>query len=252
MAFTRALTHTPDQAAYWDGQSMFADTVRTTQPASTLGCHKVTMVWTRATPAGTREDLCTCSLAVAKIVGGGLYSPFLTSELASLETGLDTYASDAAGSQDNDYTLSEFVWHEHRASHPPTESGSEKLDTAVRRTAKTIVGSVANARQPDQVSMSITIRTTSRKHWGRIYLPGMAQGSNDGTWGRILNAAVDNRALAMRNLVNTWNSASAQLGVWSWKKGAFLPITEVKVDNVWDIQRRRRAKQASYFKAYTS
>jgi hypothetical protein len=43
-----------------------------------------------------------------------------------------------------------------------------------------------------------------------------------------------------------------ELGVWSYPKQAFMPVWQVQVDNIVDIQRRRRAKQRSYAKLITS
>lgn len=252
MAFEHAISHIGAKEAYWATQSYFEDTFVKNTGAIDIACNKVTCVWTRQTPAGTREDVCTITFALAKIIGGGLYGSLAPSEMSSLETDMDTLFSTLATKQDSDYTLSEYVWHEHSTGHPATDKGYEVVGPAVRRTSKSITGTQTTARQPDQISSTISFRTASRKHWGRVYFPGLSTGQNDGNFGRIQAATVDVLATNWRTFAVAAEAKSAKSGVYSWKKGSFLALSEIRVDNVWDIQRRRRAKQQSYFKSFTA
>jgi hypothetical protein len=252
VAYPHVLTHTPATDGYWDGQSMFADTVRTQQGADTLGCNRVDVVWTRATPTGTTEDKMQFRMFIAKIVGGGLYSVFPLSELAALETPLDAFTTTLKNRMPNSVTLDSYAWFEHRASHGATSSGQEAVPPAVRRALKTGAGVGVSDRMPDQVASTISWRTTARKHWGRSYVPAMGLSTVDGGYGRLTNIAVNAIAGAAQTLVNALIPLNGQLGVFTWKYGAFLPVVEIKVDDVYDIQRRRRAKRVGYFKSYTA
>jgi hypothetical protein len=252
MAYLHQITRTPDSAAYWATQSMFADTVVTEQPVATLGADRVSLRFGRLVPAGAREDDMFISLTLAKIVGGGLYSTLLPAELASAETALGVWVSNWSGVASSGVSCVEYIWHELRANHNTTPKGSEAVGPAVRRTTIAVAGANASSRQPDQLAVTETFRTASRKHWGRIYVPGLALPSYDTTYGRITNTRCDSLATATRTLEASWSALSFQLGIWTWKYKAFLPLSELRVDNVADIIRRRRAKQATYFKSFTS
>lgn len=252
MAYLHALTHTPEVNDYWAGQSKFSDTFETTQDAATLGCNKVTVAYTRTTPVGTVEDRCVYSFALAKIVGGGLYSVLTLAELTTLETPLQIMITAIAAVQPSSYKAVELIWHEHRASHGPTEAGQETVPPAVKRTTIAITGSAGVDRTADQIASTCTLRTCSRKHWGRFYIPGIRAGRIDPATGRITSLGVNDLLTAVHDFQASAASASAQLGVWSWRHKAFMPISELRMDDVPDIQRRRRAKQVSYFKSYTS
>jgi hypothetical protein len=168
----------------------------------------------------------------------------------SVETALNSFLTSWASLSSNQYTCTAYVWHEHRANHPPSAKGYEVIGPAVRNTVKAVTGGVATSRMPDQVTPTLTFRTTSRKHWGRIYVPGLAFSTLDNTYGRLTNATADTLAAAGSSLHNSADAASVQLGVWTWGHQAFLPISQMACDNVVDIQRRRRAKRRSYVRIY--
>lgn len=120
----------------------------------------------------------------------------------------------------------------------------------MRRTAKSIVGTATGARLPDQCSCSVTFRTAGRTHWGRVYLPGFAATQTGTGYGRLVTATVDALATYFDTFQSSLNTSGLQLGVWTWAKGAFLPVRQVRVDDVVDIQRRRRAKQVAHYKQF--
>jgi len=252
MAYLHALTRTSAVAEYWAAQSKYTDTIETVQPAENLGCSRLSVVFTRTTPAGTRDDVMVFGIALADIVGGGLYGVLNATKMAACETALDAVWTDLKTIATNQVTLTQYRWHEHRANHPASEKGYETIGPATRLTNKSVAGSLANSRHADQVTPTVTWRTTSRKHWGRIYVPGISLAVSDTTYGRIGTAAVDQIANAWHVFEAACNTAAVQLGVWTWKYQAFLPLSELRVDNVWDIQRRRRAKQSNYAKAYVA
>lgn len=252
MAYTHGITHTAATSAYWATQSYFEDTLVTVSDPAALSCNSITTVLTRTTPAGTREDVATTTHHIAKVVGGGLYSALTAAEYSGIETLLDTMWTNLMLRRAASWTVSEYAWHEKRADHGTTENGSEAVGPAVRRTTKALVGNVSNSRLPDQNALTMSIRTASRKHWGRMYLPGFDSGHYDLAMGRPSNASVDSDAAAFHTYVAGLTSASCTLGVWTFKYKAFLDISELRMDNVPDIIRRRRPKQASYSKSYTS
>ena len=108
-----------------------------------------------------------------------------------------------------------------------------------------------------QVCSTLTLETAARAHWGRIYLPTYSVGTL-GTDGRPGNAYVDNVATAGRTLLSTLAGRgmhvvvpTTQVKVSSTEsvESRVLQMPHgVRVDNVLDIQRRRRLKNATYRK----
>lgn len=103
------------------------------------------------------------------------------------------------------------------------------------------VGSSA-AELPPQCAVSVTWETSARRHWGRIYLPGMINSLI--SHGRITSAnltvigdAIDAMGTAMRSAGN---------GIVVWDRAAWAPhdVTTFRIDDVVDVQRRRRFGQA--------
>jgi len=103
---------------------------------------------------------------------------------------------------------------------------------------------------PPQNACTVTLRTASRKHWGRFYLPLTATANMDGTAvGSIKQSVVDGLSSAAATLAShSPAGGGAKMVVWSKAMGTWQVITNVEVDNVSDIQRRRRLRHATYKK----
>lgn len=111
------------------------------------------------------------------------------------------------------------------------------------------VGAVSGHQAP-QVAMTTTDRTPYPRHWGRNYWPHPAGGLTTAD-GYILTSTVDAWA-------NTLHSAYAQLmgaeffpvvvvtQVDKVPTRGLLTVSEVQVDNVWDVVRRRRNKLTTH------
>jgi len=237
------IAHAGSTDGYWLAQGTVAGTVLQSQADPTqVGCAIATLHWSRVVPTGLREDLCACSFAIAKQSSSDRHVPAIT-DLATLEPFLVTFVGAMAPLQSSQYTWQDITWHFRVAS-------ALRDGPAVRRTAETTPGAASGARMPDQDSMTITLATPSRKHWGRVYYPGIAATYNDTTYGRITNAACATAANAADALASSCQTAGFSLGVWSKIGLAFLDVYGVHVDNVWDIQRRRRAKQRSFISTH--
>lgn len=253
--WTKQITHHGSRAAYWNVQPKEADTTVTEAAGDLPSCWRVQSRFVRTTPTGTREDIAMCTMHITKNAGGGARARGITSELSALETLLDTFWGSIAAQMTNQYTLSEYRWFNVAAGDPLSTHGYPLHGGPVRTTGKALTGSITLLRNPDQLSPTITFKTASRKHWGRIYLPGITQGMYEGTYGRLSNSGTDILALAARTLGNSLaghTNGIYELGVWSPRGLAWLDTLSIQVDNVPDVIRRRRAKQASYFKRYTA
>lgn len=241
----REITHTPGTAAYWEAQSAFSDAV--VQPAAgTLSASKCTLTWNRTTPAGTREDLATINLHMCIHVGAASYVRLTDTQKADAETPIKAFIDAWALNGVNQWTHQEIVWHD-------VTAGDTFYGPADRRTTYTKVGGNAGNRMPDQNAVTVTLRTASRKHWGRFYLGGLPTNGYDTVYGRPANAICDAYASATRTLALALNSLTAhtELVVYSHAHQAVMTVDEIRCDNVPDIIRRRRAKQSSYAKSFT-
>jgi hypothetical protein len=240
------ITFAPAEAGYWASQSHGSD-VTPHQATGLLGWSQVRLQFSRTVPTGYVEDLAQMSLSFSKIVGGGEYAYVPTAELSTIEGHLDTFYTNIKDNISSQYTLVAYVWHHYNADLPRDKSGRGlKPGPAVRTTIKALPGSVATSRAPDQLTSTITWRTTSRRHWGRVYIPGIAASKFDTTYGRLTTATVDDLSAAGLTLHTATQTAGYQLVVASQLHPGVLTPTQIEVDDVPDIQRRRRAKRPSY------
>jgi len=111
---------------------------------------------------------------------------------------------------------------------------------------------VGASNMAPQVCSSVTEETPSRRHWGRFYLPTLAAGALAN--GRVGTGTVDALANATSNAYNELFASDFQPVVVSTRanKGkvvhALQGVTGVRCDDVPDIIRRRRFKNALYHK----
>jgi hypothetical protein len=242
----RTITHTPATASYWAAQSKFSDTV--VQAASgSLSASRATINWSRSTPAGTQEDFASFTMHFCVHVGAGSYVQLDATQKADAETDLAVFVASLRGEMSNQFTHVNTTWHD-------VVAGDQFYGPADRITANGLTGQVATSRLPDQLAVNVTLRTSSRKHWGRFYIPGIASTKFDLTYGRPTSTVCDTLATATRTLGTSLmaNTAATELVVYSHQHQAVLSVDEIHCDNVADVIRRRRAKMVSYRKAFTS
>lgn len=126
---------------------------------------------------------------------------------------------------------------------------------AVRVTEVDVAGTSGSSTcLPPQCAVSVTKKCSSRKHWGRFYVPVQSGAFIDGT-GLLPSAQVTALATNTQTLFNSCRSSGYLPVVWSVQKPArpkrpsgTLPeqpakayeITRVQVDDVIDIIRSRR------------
>jgi hypothetical protein len=110
---------------------------------------------------------------------------------------------------------------------------------AVRSTTVDVPGTSAGTGLPPQTSISVTEETAIRKRWGRFYLPGWDVGQTTGV-GRVATACVDAVADAAEALYEAWYAAGMTPSVVRASDNNAQPVIKVRVDDVFDIVRRRR------------
>lgn len=212
----------------------------------TLEGRKVVLVFTRAAAGMPQSDVAQCAFHIVNITAEEPDPSWITADYTTCEARLDTWFTTIKAQMNTDWTLKEYRWY--RFGPLFKANGSPR-----RVTTKGTVATGTGARLPDQVAATITLKTVHRKSWGRVYVPGIgAQALGSG--GRWSNAITTNYANATGVLVNGLATDDFGLCVFSRKgttydsegkivtpAGAALGITQVQVDDVPDVQRRRRA-----------
>lgn len=249
MAKQKNLSYDSTYASYWEAQPVDVDANLTDVGGSSFGTSRVSLAFTRTPPAGLREDRAVTSIWVAKVVGGGLFTKIPVAEFSAMETKLDTFVTAAMARVHPTWICVEYAWHQYDASLPRDETGKgQKAGPAARVVVKNIPGASAGTRIPDQNANTITLRTVSRRHWGRSYWPPFTADQYVGATGRPGSTAVDVLANAFNTLHDGWQTDGYQIGTWSQFRWAFLTPKQIESDDSPDIIRRRRPKQTNYRK----
>jgi hypothetical protein len=245
MAWENRIVAPTAQLTYWGAQSLAVGTVLTDAGAANLGCNRCMMIFTRVTPTGTREDVMTLSFHIAK-TAGALFSAFTsTADLNAALAIVTNWWGTLKATSSAQVTCREVRWYQQFWS-------SDLTGPAIRIDADGRAGSVATSRMPDQIASTVTLKTASRRHWGRVYIPGITRADVDTTYGRLTSAKADAIALATETLKNALTAGGFELLVWSPTAHSALTIAEIHCDDVVDIVRRRRAKQTNYIKSYVA
>jgi hypothetical protein len=224
----------------------------------------VVVTFQRNTPAGTVEDMAQIGLNVVNITLGDIDGSWDDDDFNTVNTHLGTWLNSWQANASATHTAKEIRYYI-RSFNPDLPIGQPvtTLDPATQKpydrfqnsgTVERVypvnkIGSFVTDPSPYQVAMSVTFRTAQRRHWGRVYLPGCSS-SDTQQFGRFLNGAITSIADATAKL----HKEAGADGFWlmvpttqvdSRFHVALQTVTEVVVDDVPDVIRRRRPKQAS-------
>lgn len=215
--------------------------------AAALEWRRLQSVWSRTTPTGTSEDKAICTFDLINITSGTVDTSWTTTDYTTAEGIFDTMFTTIKAYQSTTHTLTQYRWYRQRfaaigGTNPFLDSGPPQ-----RVTSKSLAGTGSD-HLPYQVACAITEKTPFPRHWGRFYLPGVNGTllTTNGRWLMVggvndILAAVDTayEALSTAQLypvvpVTQVNKAPAR---------GLLGVTSLQVDDVPDVQRRRRPKQ---------
>jgi hypothetical protein len=117
---------------------------------------------------------------------------------------------------------------------PGTPSGDPfYIDTTIR------TGNSTGMRLPPQCAISVTEGTAMRRRWGRFYLPGFTVNSV-GPGGRVLGVTMNAIANAADVMYQQMSDTGREFAVLRQIDRTYQLVRELRVDDVWDIIRRRR------------
>lgn len=205
---------------------------------------------TRATPAGTSEDVAQFKLDLLNVTAGDPDPTWTSGDYTICNGAIQTMVSTLVAQTDPALTFSQVRYYRMKFNPIPDVS-RPFADTGPPLSVYTITSgqgtSSSTAHTPYQVATTATFRTAWAKHWGRIYLPCPALGNlgTQGRWGFAYQQLV---ADAVHDCLETMNGSDffAVVPVGQLEKQPFhalLGVSAVIVDDIPDVQRRRRPRQ---------
>lgn len=179
------------------------------------------------------------------LTGGELDQSWVAADFAAVEAAVEAFWTANLSSFATSCRLVEHRWY-------PFGAGVVAPNPPIRVTtlATPIVGTSTGVYVP-QVASNITLRTSLRRHWGRIYVPIVTAAFAPN--GQMGSAVVDNLAAAARTMLMVSPSAQGVVPVvWDRVRKLAFGVTAVEVDTVPDIQRRRRPRDPGYKKIFAA
>lgn len=110
-------------------------------------------------------------------------------------------------------------------------------------------GTSTSSALPPQCAVSVTFKTSARLHWGRFYIPGLTVAHIDDK-GR-LNQTDATTIADQTHVLTRRDQTGGVLVVFSRSRWAHYDPQEIQVDDIIDVQRRRRFS-SPHFRAVKS
>lgn len=216
---------------------------------------RLNLRYSRATPTGTSEDMAQFKVDVVNITGGAIDSTWTAGDFTAVEGALDTFTTALAARIESGHVLKEY--RAYRMMFNPDDPGvgnrSKTNGFAYSQSgppvwvkAKNVPGAFAPA-MPYQTACAVTLKTGWPRHWGRCYIPGVAIGLD--TYGRFGATGRQAIANAFFDLNDDLTGAGflPVVPITQVHNVAFhglLGVNQFVVDDIPDVIRRRRPKQA--------
>lgn len=177
--------------------------------------------------------------------GGALDTTWTTADYTAVESAVQAFWTALSGRISTDFRLSEHRWY---SFGPGVTKPNPPSRTTVLGTP--IVGA-SSALYPHQVSSTVTLRTSLRRHWGRFYVPATGMFGFAGGVGS--STTVDEFAGAARTMLTSPGTSQGVVPVvWDRNRHRAYGVTAIEADSIPDIIRRRRIRTANYKRVYTS
>lgn len=205
--------------------------------------------WTRDTPVGTVEDFAQFKIDLVNVTADELDVTWTSGDFASVRAAISTFEtailSQVVGSQ----RFADVKAYRMRfnpvldVARPFAETGPPVYVSALAN-AGTATGAMAY-----QVAPTVTLRTGWARHWGRCYMPCPSNNQLD-SYGRLNSTYRSTVGTAFKTMLGTLHDAGFYpvVPVGQLDKSPFhalLGVQAVVVDDVPDVQRRRRPKQTA-------
>jgi hypothetical protein len=180
---------------------------------------------------------------------GALDTSWIAADFAAAEAGLQTFWSSQLNSFSTDVRLVEHRWYPYGPGYHGSKSNPIP-PSRVTTLATPLVGTSASV-WVHQVCTNLTMRTTLRKHWGRVAMPLII--STYSNFGQATSGNVDTWATLWKTATMAGEASNGVVPViYDRVRHQVYGITAFEADSVPDIQRRRRPRDPGYKKILTS
>jgi len=219
---------------------------------------RVVLKFTRTAPSGATEDAAFLKFDIFLLGDDWIPETWSTGHYTQNETALNTWWTAVKPYVSANHTLAEYRWY--RMSFRNPMSVDHRFNDSGPPLRVTTVGTpgtdATSSYNPYQVAASITFKTGHRTHWGRVYLPGLAN-QRIGSTSRISTACCDALANATDTMLGTMLTNEDFLFIPSTQSDgvlapAMLSISAIQVDDVPDVIRSRRPRTTTYRKTLTA
>lgn len=232
------------------GLEAFYDYITEATAVQDVQWRYVVLRWSRSTPVGTVEDHAQIGINIVNITGGNIDTTWTTGDYTTCEGFLDEWVNVLAPYIHQSHTLVDYRWYVRQFAVPMT-AVKRFADTGppARITPKSTAMLGIGTCLPYQSAMSVTLRTPTPRHWGRFYLPGIPP-ANMAASSRLLSSVTVSLANNVAELADDLAGQDFQMVVPTTQVNRVLvpalqTVTSIQVDDVPDVIRRRRPKQAS-------
>lgn len=219
--------------------------------------------FTRATPVGTEEDVAVFTTNIVNVTNGQNDPTWTAGDYTAVEANIMELWSSIRPFVSSSHTLTRVDWYA-RSFNPEIPYGQDvrtvpgpgakqlnrfnRSGPPVHLTVINQAGTAAGVPEIYQAAMSVTFRTATRPHWGRVYLPGVTTDIVGGSFGRFNSGNVSATANAWAEFQDDLASGGFHLVVPVTQQDHLYAhglnwITEIVVDDIPDVIRRRRPKQ---------
>ena len=232
-------------------------------PIESLLWRHVTVRYARATPASTVEDYAQFGFNITNITGGQLDTTWTAGDYTIVDAAIDEMLSKIVVAQSTSHSLvdvryyqagfnpalpiGQAVWKVGDAGDPPNRFIKMGPPVHLHIPGST-GGQTAGGVLPYQVAMSVTLKTPGPRHWGRMYIPGLAFPDLSSSFGRFSQTIQTTVANAFAEMQDDLTSQGFQLVVPTTQQdGRYATglsgVNSIVVDDIPDVIRRRRPKQ---------
>jgi len=249
--YTANVLYDSTNASYWENESFWPGTDLTPLAPAEIEGSQLTVQFSRTVEAGLEEDKAMFRVHLAVDAGPGANMvPLTNAQAQQVEDNFQqAWATHLGALMATRWSQAEFTWRNYGAAYPLAKDGTSKPGPIWRATPLAIPGSSSGVALADQLAATVTYRTPSRQHWGRSYWGGLTTMAFDHELsGKLANGYVQSlcEGFDQWHMANSNEASIVNLWVWSAKHRGALSVTEVSVDDVPDIVRRRRAKGPSF------
>lgn len=211
--------------------------------------------FTRTPAGGTQEDDAYIGCHFGKVSGGSFDPAWVAGDYSAVESAFDTLWATLKTFNPSSVVLAEYRWFKSGPEWEPADEDGP-YNPAERSTARAVAGTnVSSTQLPPQLALTVTKIVSVRKRWGRVYLPAPMQSSLSDATGRLASANLATILAAWVTFMNSCRTAGKRPVVFSRGKAGYTTpkgnvigahaatayeITQLRMDNLFDVQRRRR------------